>query len=138
MTTKYLVNQVLASYVGLSYDAIMRSFKASMDKDSLGFARLYDWVDPDLGYAPIKKLIFKASRSDKVPTGLAALQRSLAVGSTSAPTLDQLGEIEALAWEVVGEPTDDLLMLSIAYCASMDRAELMLDIINGDYTPLEI
>ena len=72
-------------------------------------------------------------------TAKEALQAALRAGSTAAPTLDHLGEIEShlmLMPSVMQEDEccDELQLL----CRSVDeRAELMLDIINGDYVPLE-
>jgi len=69
-----------------------------------------------------------------------ALQAALRAGSTVTPTLDHLGEIEGHLMLMPAvmqkdECCDELQLL----CRSVDeRAELMLDIINGDYSPLEI
>lgn len=68
------------------------------------------------------------------------LRLALMTGSTTTPTLDQLGAIEELLVTMPSLMQEDECVRELQLlCRSVDeRAELMLDIINGDYAPLEI
>lgn len=69
-----------------------------------------------------------------------ALQAALRAGSTATPNLDHLGAIEELLVTMPSLMQEDECVQELQLlCRSVDeRSELMLDIINGDYAPLEI
>lgn len=68
------------------------------------------------------------------------LRLALMTGSTTTPNLDQIGAIEELLVTMPALMQEDECVQELQLlCRSVDeRSELMLDIINGDYAPLEI